>query len=117
MYHDDHYEITEFPLPELVLKMMDPDMDLPEIPELPSGMSLSTEAPTEPQGVEGAAPAAPSAPVEQVTPMPEAQAAPQPKAPEAPKPTAGAGAPDGLSQITSTQPAQQDSRADSLFEG
>ena len=115
MFHDDYYEITEFPFPELILKMMDPDMDLPEMPELPAGMSLPTEAPTEPQGVEGVAPAAPSAPVEQVTPMPEAQAAPQPEAPAAPKPTAGAGAPDGLSTITKSTKGAQDSRADSLF--
>ena len=115
MYADKDYEITEFPLPELVLKMMDPDYDLEDLPDLPSGMSLPTEAPTEPQGVEGAAPAAPSAPVEQVTPMPEAQAAPQPQAPAAPKPTAGAGAPDGLSTITQSNKGAQDSRADSLF--
>ena len=111
---NNDYELAEFADPGLLLKMMDPDIDLPEMPELPAGMSLPSEAPTEPQGVEGAAPAAPSAPVEQVPPMPEAAPV---AAPTAPKPSAGAGAPDGLSQITSTQPAQQDSRADSLFEG
>lgn len=58
----------------------------------------------------GAAPAAPAMP--EAPPQPEAAPV---AAPAAPKPPAGAGAPDGLSQITSTQPAQQDSRADSLF--
>ena len=112
---NNDYELAEFADPGLLLKMMDPDIDLPEMPNLPAGMSLPSEAPTEPQGVEGAAPAAPSAPVEQVTPMPEAQAAPQPQAPAAPKPTAGAGAPDGLSTITKSNKGAQDSRADSLF--
>lgn len=65
---------------------------------------------------ESPAPAPTAGPLEGPA-MPEA---PQPEAapaaaPAAPKPPAGAGAPDGLSQITSTQPAQQDSRADSLF--
>ncbi len=110
--YDDNYEITEFPFPELVLKMMDPDFDLEELPDLPQGMSLPTEAPTEPQGVEGAAPAAPSAPVDQVPPMPEAAPV---AAPQAPKPSAGAGAPDGPSTITQSNDGAQDSRADSLF--
>ena len=108
---NNDYEIAEFADPGLILKMMDPDIDMPEVPELPAGMSLPSQAPTGPKGVEGVAPATPSAPTAQVTPMPEAA----PAAPQAPKPSAGAGAPDGLSQITSTQPAQQDSRADSLF--
>ena len=112
---NNDYEIAEFADPGLILKMMDPDIDMPEIPELPAGMSFPSMAPTEPQGVEGVAPAAPSAPVAQPTPMPEAPAAPQPKAPAAPKPTAGAGAPDGLSTITQSNKGAQDSRADSLF--
>ena len=110
----DPYNELEFSSlsdPGLVLGMMERGFeDEPVEVTLPEGMEVPSESiPAE----AGAAPAAPAPPVEQ--PQPEVPAAPQPEAPAAPKPTAGAGAPDGLSQITSTQPAQQDSRADSLF--
>ena len=108
---NNDYEIAEFADPGLILKMMDPDIDMPEGPELPAGMSLPSQAPTGPKGVEGVAPATPSAPTAQVTPMPEAA----PAAPQAPKPSAGAGAPDGPSTITKSTKGAQDRRADSLF--
>ena len=105
-------EYSEFNDPALVLRVMEEGFDEKMEVSLPEGMEVPSESiPAE----AGAAPAAPAPPVAQ--PQPEVPAAPQPTTPAAPKPSAGAGAPDGLSQITSTQPAQQDSRADSLFEG
>ena len=108
--YDDEMAYTDFPDPGIVLKMMDLDfMEMPDV-NLPEGMEVpSSNVPAE----AGAAPAAPAPPVE---PAPEAPvAAPQPEAPTAPQPSAGAGAPDGLSNLLSNTPAQQDSRADSLF--
>ena len=103
-------EYSEFNDPALVLRVMEEGFDEKMEVSLPEGMEVPSESiPAE----AGAAPAAPAPPVAQ--PQPEVPAAPQPTTPAAPKPSAGAGAPDGLSQITSTQPAQQDSRADSLF--
>ena len=103
-------EYSAFNDPGLVLRVMEEGFDEQMEVSLPEGMEVPSESiPAE----AGAAPAAPAPPVEQ--PQPEVPAAPQPTTPAAPKPSAGAGAPDGLSQITSTQPAQQDSRADSLF--
>ena len=105
-------EYSEFNDPALVLRVMEEGFDEKIEVSLPEGMEVPSESiPAE----AGAAPAAPAPPVAQ--PQPEVPAAPQPMTPAAPEPSAGAGAPDGLSQITSTQPAQQDSRADSLFEG
>ena len=105
-------EYSEFNDPALVLRVMEEGFDEKMEVSLPEGMEVPSESiPAE----AGAAPAAPAPPVAQ--PQPEVPAAPQPMTPAAPEPSAGAGAPDGLSQITSTQPAQQDSRADSLFEG
>lgn len=105
-------EYSSYNDPALVLRVMEEGFDEKIEVSLPEGMEVPSESiPAE----AGAAPAAPAPPVAQ--PQPEVPAAPQPMTPAAPKPSAGAGAPDGLSQITSTQPAQQDSRADSLFEG
>lgn len=88
-----------------------PELDLSPDTSVGSVMGSSVSESPAPAPTAGplAGPAMPEAP------QPEAPAAPQPEAPAAPKPMAGAGAPDGLSQITSTQTAQQDSRADSLF--
>ncbi len=103
-------EYSSFNDPGLVLRAMEEGFEEQMEVSLPEGMEVPSESiPAE----AGAAPAAPAPPVPQ--PQPEVPAAPQPTTPAAPKPMAGAGAPDGLSQITSTQPAQQDSRADSLF--
>ena len=111
----DPYNELEFAMlsdPGLVLGMMERGLDEPAEITLPEGMEVPSEStPAE----AGAAPAAPAPPVEQPQPEAPVAAPPQPEAPAAPKPPAGAGAPDGLSQITSKQPAQQDSRADSLF--
>ena len=101
-------EYSEFNDPALVLRVMEEGFDEKLEVSLPEGMEVPSESiPAE----AGAAPAAPAPPVTQ----PQPEAAPV-AAPAAPKPSAGAGAPDGLSQITNTQPAQQDSRADSLFD-
>ena len=103
-------EYSSYNDPALVLRVMEEGFEEQMEVSLPEGMEVPSESiPAE----AGAAPAAPAPPV--VPPQPEAPAAPQPKAPAAPKPMAGAGAPDGLSQITNKQAAQQDSRADSLF--
>ena len=103
-------EYSAFNDPALVLRAMEEGFDEKMEVSLPEGMEVPSESiPAE----AGAAPAAPAPPVAQ--PQPEAPAAPQPEAPAAPKPSAGAGAPDGLSNLISDKPAQQDSRADSLF--
>ena len=105
-------EYSAFNDPALVLRVMEEGFDEQMEVSLPEGMEVPSESiPAE----AGAAPAAPALPVEQPQPEAPVAAPPQPEAPAAPKPPAGAGAPDGLSQITSKQPAQQDSRADSLF--
>jgi hypothetical protein len=109
---NNDYEIAEFADPGLILKMMDPDIDMPEVPELPVGMSLASQTPTGPKGVEGIVTAIPSAPMAQITPMPEVA----PAAPQAPKPLAKVGASDGLSQLQQKTKSSEDSRADSLFE-
>lgn len=89
-----------------------------ETPELNLSPDTSVGAVMGSPVPESPAPAPTAGPLEGPA-MPEA---PQPEAapvaaPAAPQPSAGAGAPDGLSQITNKQTAQQDSRADSLFGG
>lgn len=109
---NNDYELAEFADPGLLLKMMDPDIDLPEMPELPAGMSLASQTPTEPKGVEGIASTIPSTPMAQAAPMPEVA----PAAPQAPKPLAEVGVSDGLSQLQQKTKGSEDNRADSLFE-
>jgi hypothetical protein len=95
------------------------EVDEPEL-DLPEGFVLSSEVPeTTPAPMAGPL-EGPALPEEELqpevsAPVPEPMPA-QPETPKAPKPSAGAGPPDGLSQLTQTrQPAAEDSRADSLF--
>lgn len=109
------FEYSPWPDMNSFLDFLEVDMEEPT-PELDMSGALGSvmEEFSSDANISAMAGTAPAVPV-----VPETQSQPEvvsTTAPMAPKPLAGAGAPDGLSQLTQTrQPAAEDSRADSLF--